>query len=182
MSYSPVDSDAPNVAGYTITRLNATSPSTGAAANDQATAIADSYLGAFGYQAPQRNLTLSTQTTTSTSYVDLTGTATTFSAPIAKVYLVMVQIKPYMTGAQDGINFQLVVNGSAVANAASNNAMGQFIITAQLVAYQAYNFMVPALMVAGTNNLKLQWELQFGNASAVAKVDSGSACIYTFMG
>ena len=181
MSYTPVDSDAPNVAGYTIARLNATSPSSGAAANDQATAIADSYLGVLGYQA-QQNLVLGTQTTTSTSYVDLTGTATTFSAPIAKVYLVMVLIKPFMTGAQDGINFRLMNNSVAIASAATNSAMGQFIITAQLVAYQAFSFMVPVAMAVGTNNLKLQWELQFGNASAVAKVDSGSACVYTFMG
>jgi hypothetical protein len=181
MSYTPVKTDATNVAAYVITRLNTATPSSGATTNDQNTAVADAYLNSLGYQG-QTNVSLGSVTTTSTSYADVTGSSVTFTAPVAKIYLVTVNIKPFMTGAQDGINFQLLNNSFVVMGASGNGAMGQFIITAQLVAYQNFTFSVPVLMVAGSNTLKLQWQLQFGNPSAVAHVDSSSCLVYTFTG
>lgn len=182
MSYTPVNSDATNVSGYTITRLNATSPSSGAAVSDQSVAIADSYLGAIGFQAQPTAGVLSTQTTSSTTFGSLTGASCTFTAAVAKKYEMQIQISPFMTGAADGIFFRLQNNASTVADNTTNGAMQLFIPAGMLSVYQLMTFVIPVTCVAGSNSLQIQWRLQFGNPGAIAKVDSGSHFVVTVRG
>lgn len=160
MSYSPVNSDATNVAAYTIARLNATSPATGAVTSDQAVAIADSYLGTVAYLA-QDEAACTASSTTSTSFANIGGMPTyTFNAPVAKVYLVHLDITGcFQSVGTSGIAFRLSNNtNSTIGNnltwswfpSAINNRSGKF------------SNRTPITMVAGNNVLQVQWKILVG--------------------
>jgi hypothetical protein len=171
MSYTPVNSDATNVAGYTITRLNATSPATTAVTSDQAVAIADSYLGSIGYQAHSDAFALGAATTTSTTFVDVgNGSSTgfspwTFSVPVAKTYVISVNASAVKTASTSStvLTFQLLVDGVAQPN--NSDQLTWF---ASNFDQKHVIFSVPVALSAGSHTVKLQWKV---SASMTASVD-----------
>jgi hypothetical protein len=166
VSYTPINTDATNVAGYTIARLNATSPTSSAATSDQAVAIADSYLGAFGIQGALSDANgLGTATTASATFVDVgNGSTTGFSSwttpsiQIARTYLIHASFTAYMTvaGGNNNAFFQLLVDGSAPSGQPTGTARIAWATT--LDPKQIY-FAVPVSLSAGTHAVKLQWKV-----------------------
>lgn len=145
-------------------------------------AYLDAILSSVGLQGQPTSGALSAQNTTSTSFANLTGATFTFNAPIAKVYEVQIQISPFINGATDNMNFRLLNNGSSAADNTTNASMHLAITAASLGVYQLMTFIVPVTCVAGANVLQLQWRLQFGNPSAVLRVDGDSHFVGTVRG
>jgi hypothetical protein len=182
VSYTPVNSDATNVAAYTIARLNATSPSTVVATSDQAVAIADSYLGSLGYQTQSLGNALGAASTSSGTFADIgNGTTTGFAplvwtAPITKTYTVDVDFVAFcsaITGAGDDVFFQLLIGG--VAFWPNDGRQGVYTINQRTI---RPHFTVPATFTAGVaTTIKLQWKVNTP-VSTVFNVDT--ACFRTF--
>ncbi len=122
--------------------------------------IADATMCAVGYQASDVVLALGTASRGANTFADIgngtsTGFATwSFSAPIAKTYLVHVDLECYMTVAGDAVVFQ-VVNTTTSVN--YTDASAQITMTA-LNSRTACHFMLPVVMNAGANVLKIQWK------------------------
>lgn len=162
MSYTPVHTDATNVSAYTIARLNATSPSSGAVASDQSIAIADSQLGVFGYQGQDRNL-FSAGTTSSSTYADMPGSSITFSASVAKTYVAHVDFVWFRaSGTGYGI-FRVVAN-------ATTGSDTPIVPTTSSVNQGPFHLMLPFAASSGSNTIKLQWKNSDG--SSVLQVDA----------
>lgn len=179
MSYSPVNSDATNVAGYTITRLNATSPATTAVTSDQAVAIADSYLGTVAYLDQNEAACTGSGSTTSTTFGNVTNMPTyTFSAPVAKVYLVHLDVTGiFQSVGTSGIALRLSNNtNSTIGNnltwswfpSVINNRSGKF------------SARTPMTMVAGNNVIQVQWKVLVGGDTAA--VDTVTSRAFTVTG
>jgi len=168
MSYTPINSDATNVAGYTIARLNATSPSTGATTNDQAIAIADSYLGSVGFLGS--TFMSDAFATGGVSYstnayndVSVLTSWTTPSIPVAKTYLIWCRTCCYAT-ATGGVSFRITVDGSAPSGQpASAQKLFLNLINQRFV----WTFAVPVSLSAATHTIKLQWIVDVGTTAAM---------------
>jgi hypothetical protein len=179
MSYTPVNSDATNVAGYTITRLNATSPSSSAVTSDQAVAIADSYLGTVAYLDQHEAACTGSGSTTSTSFGNVTNMPTyTFSAPVAKVYLVHVDICGiFQSAGSGGIALRLSNNTNSTIG---NNLTWSWFPTAINTRSSRFSACTPITMVAGNNVLQMQWKVLTGGDTAA--VDTVTSRAFTVTG
>lgn len=165
MSYTPINSDATAVSAYTIARLQATVPASGAAASDQSIAIADSYLGSIGYQG--QSVAMSTASnTSSTSYADVGGWSSySFTAAVAKVYLVIVSVGVYLSASAAGggtVYIQLVNTTTSTTYAPADNMI--FAVTLNDTRYKS--LFIPVTMAAGANSMKLQWKVNVGTTTA----------------
>jgi hypothetical protein len=165
--YSPTNSDATNVATDAATRINAITGTPTLSPpivdpNFQAflKAQADSMLLSVGYQDRNAAATVGSFTTTSGSFVDIgngssTGFSTyTFAAPIAKTYLVSVDLSCYLSGLGGGNGFQLQLVNATTSASYSDAATKFEVNSAGQVQHYAFRFGVP--MNAGSNVLKLQ--------------------------
>lgn len=137
-------------------------------------AIADATLCAVGYQG-QDYQAATASTSSSLSFVDVGGFPSwSFTAPIAKTYLVHVDCTASLTGLTNGVLFwQVVNNGNAITPSQS------FVFNSNLWALPM-SFRVPVSMVAGTNVIKLQWKVN--NASAVATTATTNFRCFTVTG
>jgi len=173
MSYTPVNSDAANVAAYTIARLNATSPSSVAVTSDQATAIADSQLGAIGLQTENNITGFSPNSYSNTPLADVPGSSWTFTAPVAKKYIVHVDTLMFFTaGANPFGALRLVVNGDAGPTVTFH--------TVTLNLLLPIHTMHSALCVAGANTIKLQWSCN--SATYTVNVNASTYANYIVSG
>jgi hypothetical protein len=181
MSYTPINSDATNVAAYTIARLNATSPSSGAVTSDEAVAIADSYLGALGGLGPTfisdaASLGPIAGGYSITAYNPVgNGTTTGFptwttpSIPIAKTYWLWCICSCYVTVGGGRVFFRFNVDGSAPAGQPA---------TAQRLFFNTVNqqlkfmFCAPVSLTTGTHVVKLEWQVDIG-VTAQADANDG---------
>jgi hypothetical protein len=115
-------------------------------------ALIDAILSAVGYQG--RDVSFGAGTTTSASYVNAFG-SWTFSAPIAKVYLLHIDAvvsSSVLVGGRSQANFQVLVNGSPVAIDG-----GQAIIDMiSSTNYWSGSWRVPVTLNAGNNTIQLQ--------------------------
>ncbi len=122
--------------------------------------IADATMCAVGYQASDVALAIGTATRGANTFADVgNGTSTgyttwSFSAPIAKTYLVHVDLQCYMTVAADSATFQLVNTTTSINY---GDASAQITMTA-LNSRTACHFLLPVVMQSGANVLKLQWK------------------------
>lgn len=174
MSYTPINSDAPAVAAYTIARANATVPSSGAVTSDEATAIADSYLGAVGGLGSgfiNDAAALGTASTTSTSFVDVgNGSTTGFSSwttpaiPIAKTYWIWCRLSSYVTVGGGRTFFQLLVDGVAPSGQPASAQRIYLNVTSQQF---PMFFIVPVFLSAATHVIKPQWRVDSGVTAQV---------------
>jgi hypothetical protein len=166
MSYTPVNSDATNVAGYTIARLNATSPSTSAVTSDQAVAIADSYLGAIGgmgstFMSDAFATGGLAYSTNAFNDVSVFTSWTTPSIPVAKTYWIWVRTCCYCT-ATGGVNFRITVDGSAPSGQpTSAQKLFLNVINQRFVWF----FGVPVSLSTGTHVVKLQCNVDVGTTA-----------------
>jgi hypothetical protein len=126
----------------------------------------DALLSSLGYQA--QSVAMSTAaTTTSASFVDAAGWSTfTFNAPIAKTYVVHVDLAVFLSAGNGYAYFQLV-NTTTSTNYAPADAVvylpsGLTVAATQLSVPKS--FRIPVAMSAGNNVLKLQWK-QSGGAT-----------------
>jgi hypothetical protein len=103
----------------------------------------------------ESNNALSANSTTNTSFVDMPGTAITFSAPVAKKYVVHADVSFFNNGGGlNGTLFRLVVNGSVGPTIWVNAPGGLVRVTTHL--------MHAADCAAGSNTIKIQWAVATG--------------------
>jgi hypothetical protein len=136
-------------------------------------ALIDAILSSVGYR--DQSVAMSTSATTnSTSFVDATGWASyTFNAPIAKTYVVHVDLAVFLSAGNGYAYFQLV-NTTTSTNYAPADAVvylpsGLTVAATQLSVPKS--FRIPVLMAAGNNVLKLQWK-QSGGATIGTDISS----------
>lgn len=113
-------------------------------------ALFDAILSSVGVQLESNNA-LSANSTSSASFVDVPGSSITFTAPIAKTYVVHCDFAFYITSGTSGAQFRLVVNGD-------NGPTLTFGGTNQpLSTHTPLHLMHSAACVAGANTIKIQW-------------------------
>ncbi len=164
--YSPSATDTVAVASDAATRVNAItgtpmlpSPAVPAAFQAFLQAVIDNMLCAVGLQIESNNV-LSSNTSTNTSFVDLPGSSITFTATIAKTYLVHCDCAIAQTvGVNTTNQLRLVVNGS--------NGPAIWANTSVLNAQFSFHLMHSAACVAGANTIKLQWAAASGATMAI---------------
>lgn len=143
-----------------------------AAGNLAPAAMADALLASMGFQAQSSSMALGTASTTSSSFADVgNGTSTgfapyVFAAPIAKTYLVHVDLACYVTtSVRCLLNFRLDVNGTTYEPAATALAD----MNDSALFYPAH-FRLAVPMVVGNNTIRIQWRRAAG-ASATGEVN-----------
>lgn len=126
-------------------------------------------LAGVGFQA-QSYAAASSDSTSSSSLVDCSGFgAWSFTVPVARTYLVHVDLQAYVAGVTDGtLHWQTVVDGSPVGPEQS------FVLHDNLWAMPS-SFRVPAALGAGGHTIKLQWRTG-GAGTATLTTD----CFRTF--
>lgn len=151
MAYVPTRSDATAVATDTVARLNTPgSPNAGATLKDALVALQDSNLCSTGFQVESNNPETAHSTSSST-FVDMPGASFTFTAPIAKTYVVHADTAVFFSVAGGVGYLRLVVNGS---NGPTLTFGGSG--TATTVQWPVH-LMHAAACVAGANTIKIQW-------------------------
>lgn len=173
MPYTPTRSDATAVATDTIARLNTNpSPNAGASLKDATVALQDSMLCAVGYQAQDVATTNISLTTTTYTAV---WASYTFVAPIAKTYLVHVDVIGwYLTAFGLGGN----TYGSGLWKLQNNGADCQ--PTDLFTEYDSaashlrstLHFISPVVCIAGNNVLQLMWKA--GEATTTLGASTGN--------
>lgn len=139
-------------------------------------AQADVILCSVGFQL-ESNSFLSAHNTSSTTYADVPGTSITFSAPVAKTYVVHADFSWFFSAGTDPLAFaRLVVNGSAGPELNLNA------ITANVTAATQFttHLMHAAACAAGNNTIKLQWRVN--NAAFTLNVTNASYSNYIISG
>jgi hypothetical protein len=115
-------------------------------------AFIDAILSSVGYQA-QHDVAGNSGTTTSTSFVDAGYSSMSWTAPIAKTYLVHVDASVYASaGTADTIELRLVVDGSPAAN---TGPVYLYLPGTNIIVGQSWR--VPVSLTAASHTLKLQW-------------------------
>lgn len=123
-------------------------------------AYLDAILSSVGFQVENAITGLASNSTTSTSFVDMPGTSWTFTAPIGKKYVVHCDTAAYFSaGSIPFGNIRLVVNGDAGPSVILQNGT--------LVSYVPVHVMHAATLAAGSNTIKLQWAAGSGNTMNV---------------
>jgi hypothetical protein len=115
LSYIPTNADATAVANDVVSRLNATVPSSGAAAaSDKLVAIQDALLRSVGFQAHDvQNWTNASVTLQTWSAF---GPTFTFNAPIAKTYCVQFRCQAYLSsGTNNGLYARVRNNTTGIS-------------------------------------------------------------------
>jgi hypothetical protein len=170
MAYVPTKPDATPCAADAATRFSTATGLT-VLPVDTLVALLDTMLCSVGYQAQNDAFALGSATTTSTSFVDVgNGSSTgfsswTFTAPVAKTYLIDVTCSAYKSASAGGSQlwFQLVVDGVAQPNTSDMTTFfGMNLDPKKFV------FSVPVALSAGSHTVKLQWKV---SASMTANVD-----------
>jgi hypothetical protein len=160
-SYTPTATDAAVVATDAATRIGnitgtptLSSPIVPAAFQAFVQATADNMLNAVGLQLESNNA-LTANNTTSTSFVDIPGTSITFTAPIAKTYLVHCDFSMFQSANPAAVHqVRLVVNG--------NNGPAIWNAPVALNQQSPMHLMHAAACAAGSNTIKLQWAASSG--------------------
>lgn len=135
-------------------------------------ALIDAILSAIGFQIESNNA-LAANSTGSTSFGDVPGSSITFTAPIAKTYMVHCDFSAYFTtGSPPAVGLaRLVVNGSAGPS---------MVLHAPLNTHYARHLMHAGACVAGANIIKVQWAV-FA-AGITMNTDSNDAANYIVSG
>ena len=116
--------------------------------------MADALMCGVGFQG-QSDAAASTGSTSSTSYVDVSGYSSySFTAQIAKTYLVTVVCTAFASVASGG---NAVARFRLLNNADTYLPVNGFMQFPQVNIHERLVFQIPVAMVAGTNTLKLQW-------------------------
>ncbi len=170
-TYTPVNADASAAAQYTITRLATVSGISGlqnpidinTTTGGQITAIADSYLGSFGFQT--QDVQSGSGTINSTSYVNIFPSMS-WTPSVVKTYTVHIDVK---IGAQalDGTPictafFQLLFNGVATSLTPGLTDRA-FISMTSTVPYYDSGWRIPLAFASGANTLQLQCKVSNGS-------------------
>lgn len=178
MAYVPTRADATPATADFIGRM--TSAGVPLSMRDTLVAMFDSILCSVGYQQKviDTHGPSSSNTTTSTTFVNMpVGASGTFTAPVAKTYLVEVDIcNAFCTVATTIIFFRLFVNGSLVS---PTTGMQMSLNVAN--ARQSLSFRQAVGMVAGANTVQLQWLAAAGSAGA-AGWDLEASMVVTVVG
>ncbi len=119
-------------------------------------AIADAVLCATGFQG-EFGTSLGTNNTSSVTFADLPSSSITFSAPIAKTYIVHAHVTVFFTAGQVGF-LRLVVNGNNGPTTIINDP-----VAASTTQYNVH-LMASGACAAGNNTIKVQWAV--GNAGS----------------
>lgn len=181
MAYVPTRADATPMAADMATRLSSALGAT-IPTNDRIVALCDDILCATGYQAQSDAAGLGTATTASTAFADVGNGSSTgfqtwsFTAPIAKTYLLRVDLDAFVTVAIGRVSFQVAVDGTAPGGQPSNAASFFFNQTA---VHARLSFVVPIALSAGAHTIKLQWK---SDGSATANVNTDSFRCFTMTG
>ena len=148
-------------------------------------AMMDALLSSIGYRAQSDGAGIGTAATSSTSFADIgDGAATGFATwavtvPVAKTYLLHVDLSFYVTGAAGNVTFQIMVDAATtgVSNPAAASVMG----VNALSTHMAKSWRVPiAFAAAGSKVVKLQWKVS--NVLMVATVDTTDYRLFTLQG
>lgn len=145
-------------------------------------AIADVMLGSVGYfgQNDQKGAS-SSNSTSSTTFVNVPNiTAWSLSVPLAKTYLVHVDVACYMTALAGGqkVIFGLALDGTQVATQPVN---AMTFVFNQVSVHMRLAFRVPVpFPTAGNHTLQMQWKVD--NAGSTAVLDNGDCLTMTMTG
>lgn len=178
MAYVPTRADATLVAADFVARETAagfTTPVT-----DRLVAMFDSILCSVGFQqkiVDTRGPGASNTTTSTTPVAMPTGASGSFTAPIAKNYLIHVDLTDlFATVATTIIFFRLVVNGTPIT---VTNGMT---LTRNVANDRGpLSFRQAVAMNAGANTVAVQWSVAVGSAGA-ATWDTNSGLVITVVG
>lgn len=178
MAYVPTRADATLAATDMAARLTAAGASV--ALRDTLVAMFDSILCSVGFQAKVIDTRGpgSSNTTTSTSPVNMpTGASGTFTAPVAKTYLLIADLTDvFATAGTTIIFFRFVVNGIGLT---VTNGMT---LTRNVANDRGpLSFRQAVSMNAGSNTIQLQWSVAVGSAGA-ATWDTSSGLVLTVVG
>jgi len=136
-------------------------------------ALIDAILSSVGYQAQDVS---GPGAQTSTGSFANVFPSYTFNAPIAKKYLVHIDVTvsaTVLTAGRASMSFQLLVNGATVVPL--NTGVIDMIST---VNYWSASWRAPVTMNTGNNTLQLQWAANTGTASS----GGGGNRIFTITG
>ena len=95
------------------------------------------------------------ESTTSTSYVDLPGTSLTIDTGVSNL-LILATIPSVLSGADMAVSFRILLDGTQVGGTTEEEQDGATVFTASLHAL--------APVSAGTHTIKIQWAVQAGTA------------------
>lgn len=156
----------------TVPLLGADAPGLGLA---YMKAQADAIMCATGYQG-QSDAAGSADSTSSTSFVDVSGFSSySFTAPLAKTYLVHVDMSCYVATAVNNVSIRLMKDGASVFDSPAAR-----LAFSTLLEHSRLSFRCPVAMTVGANVLKLQWKVSSGAGSV--NVDTSDFRCFTVSG
>lgn len=154
-SYTPVNAGAAALAAYAaqlaanVTGTPAPIPVPGGT-DGFLVAFADAIVGAAGFQIESNNAVGTISNGGSTTYADIAGSSITFTAPLAKIYVVHCDTAIEFSTLGSGGFLRLVVNG--------NNGPDIFVQDSVVSIHRNVHLMHAASCIAGANTIKLQWK------------------------
>lgn len=185
-SYTPANADAANVASRLETQTNAitgtptlTAPIVNVDFRAFLQSNADALLDCLGYRA-HSEVQAGSDSRGANTFADATTAYGTWTVavPVAKTYLLRVDLSCYMTVGADQVAFQVMVDGGAVA--AQPDFAARFYFNS-LSEHNRLSWLCPiAFASTGNKAIKLQWRVV--NAAGTVTTNADDFRMFTLFG